>query len=51
MLMEADLPDDVEALRALALKQSRRLADVTLAKGEAENAHCRKHCDSAVVAR
>ena len=36
MLMEADLPDDVEALRAFALEQSRRLADVTLAKGEAD---------------
>jgi len=36
MLMAADLPDDVEALRAFALEQSRRLADVTLAKGEAD---------------
>ena len=36
MLMEADLPGDVEALRAFALEQSRRLADVTLAKGEAD---------------
>ena len=36
MLMEADLPDDVEALRAFALEQSRRLADVTLAKAEAD---------------
>jgi transposase len=36
MLMEADLPDDVEALRAFALEQSRRLTDVTLAKGEAD---------------
>src|SRR4051794_36368905 len=36
MLMEADLPGDVEALRAFALEQSQRLADVTLAKGEAD---------------
>ncbi len=36
MLMAADLPDDVEALRTFALEQSRRLADVTLAKGEAD---------------
>jgi hypothetical protein len=36
MLMEADLPDDIEALLAFALEQSRRLADVTLAKGEAD---------------
>lgn len=36
MLREADLPGDVEALRAFALEQSRRLADVTLAKGEAD---------------
>ena len=36
MLMEADLPEDIEALRALALEQSRKLADVTVAKGEAD---------------
>lgn len=34
--MEADLPEDIEALRALALEQSRKLADVTVAKGEAD---------------
>jgi transposase len=31
MLMVADLPEDIEALRALALDQSRKLADVTVA--------------------
>jgi transposase len=36
MLMEADLPEDVEALRAFALEQSRKLADVMVAKGEAD---------------
>jgi transposase len=36
MLMEADLPEDVEALRAFALEQSRKLAEVTAAKGEAD---------------
>ena len=36
MLMEADLPEDIEALRALALEQSRMLADVTVAKGESD---------------
>ena len=43
MLMEADLPEDVEALRSLALEQSRSLAaeraaraDLALAKGEAD---------------
>lgn len=36
MLMEADLPEDVEALRAFALEQSRKLAEVTVAKGEAD---------------
>jgi transposase len=36
MLMEADLPGDVEALRAFALEQSRKLAEVTVAKGEAD---------------
>ena len=35
MLMEADLPN-VEALRAFALEQSRKLAEVTAAKGEAD---------------
>ncbi len=35
-LMEADLPEDIEVLRALALEQSCKLADVTVAKGEAE---------------
>lgn len=43
MLMEADLPENIEALRALALEQSRILAteraaaaDLAVAKGEAE---------------
>lgn len=36
MLMEADLPEDVEALRAFALEQSRKLAEVTVAKGVAD---------------
>ena len=36
MLMEADLPEDVAALRAFALEQSRKLAEVTAAKGEAD---------------
>ena len=36
MLMEADLPEDLEALRAFALEQSRKLADVMAAKGEAD---------------
>lgn len=36
MLMEADLPEDIESLRAFALEQSRKLADVTVAKGEAD---------------
>lgn len=36
MLAEADLPEDIEALRALALEQSRKLADAALAKGEAD---------------
>lgn len=36
MLMEADLPEDIEALRAFALEQSRKLAEVMAAKGEAE---------------
>ncbi|WP_407696700.1 hypothetical protein [Sphingopyxis macrogoltabida] len=43
MLMEADLPEDMDALRALVLEQSRMLADeraaaaeLVHAKGEAE---------------
>jgi transposase len=43
MLMEADLPEDVEALRAFALEQSRLLAeersaaaDLAVAKSEAD---------------
>uniref|UniRef100_UPI00053BDD67 IS66 family transposase n=1 Tax=Sphingomonas sp. 37zxx TaxID=1550073 RepID=UPI00053BDD67 len=36
MLIEVDLPEDIAALRALALDQSRKLADVTVAKGEAD---------------
>lgn len=36
MLMEADLPEDIEALRAFAVEQSRKLAEVTVAKGEAD---------------
>ena len=36
MLAEADLPEDIEALRAFAPEQSRKLAEVTLAKGEAD---------------
>ena len=36
MLMEADLPEDVEALRAFALEQYRKLAEVLAAKGEAD---------------
>ena len=36
MLMEADLPEDVEALRALALEQFRKLADIAVAKSEAD---------------
>lgn len=32
MLMEADLPDDNDALRAFALEQSRKLPKVTAAK-------------------
>ena len=36
MLMEADLPEDMDALRAFALEQSRKLAEVTVAKGEAD---------------
>lgn len=36
MLMEADLPEDIESLRAFALEQSRKLADVTVAKSEAD---------------
>lgn len=36
MLMEADLPEDMDALRALALEQSRKLAEATVAKSEAQ---------------
>jgi len=36
MLLEADLPDDVDGLRALVLEQSRALADLTDAKGKAD---------------
>ena len=34
--MEADLPDDVDALRALVLEQARTLADLTDAKSKAD---------------
>ena len=36
MLMEADLPDDVDALRALVLEQARALADLSDAKSKAD---------------
>jgi transposase len=36
MLLEADLPDDVDALRALVLEQARTLADLTDAKSKAD---------------
>ena len=36
MLMEADLPEDIEALRAFALEGSRKLAELMAAKGEAD---------------
>lgn len=36
MLMEADLPDDVEALRALVLEQARELDILTVFKAEVE---------------
>jgi transposase len=36
MLMEADLPEDVEALRAFALEKAQKLAELTTAKGEAD---------------
>jgi len=36
MLLEADLPDDVDALRALVLEQARELADLSDAKGKAD---------------
>jgi hypothetical protein len=36
MLMEADLPDDVDALRALVLEQARALADLSDAKNKAD---------------
>jgi transposase len=35
MLMEGGLPEDIEALRALALDQFHKLAEVTVAKGGA----------------
>ena len=34
--MAVHLPEDIEALRALALEQSRKLADLTVAKSEAD---------------
>jgi len=36
MLLEADLPDDVDGLRALVLEQARALADLSDAKGKAD---------------
>ncbi|MCL6251537.1 IS66 family transposase [Altererythrobacter sp. KTW20L] len=36
MLMEADLPDDLDALRALVLEQARTLTDLTDAKSKAD---------------
>jgi transposase len=36
MLLEADLPDDVDGLRALVLEQARALADLTDAKSKAD---------------
>lgn len=36
MLLEANLPDDVDALRALVLEQARALADLSDAKGKAD---------------
>jgi hypothetical protein len=36
MLMEADLPEDLAALRAFALEESRKLAELMAAKGEAD---------------
>lgn len=36
MLLEADFPGDVDALRALVLEQSRALADLSDAKGKAD---------------
>lgn len=36
MLVEADLPEDIEALRAFALEQTRKLTDVMIAKVEAD---------------
>ena len=36
MLMEADLPEDVEALRSLVLEQARTLAALTDAKRKAD---------------
>ena len=36
MFLEADLPDDVDALRALVLEHARALADITDAKSKAD---------------
>ena len=36
MLMEADLPDDVDALRAIVLEQARKLDTLTVAQAEIE---------------
>ncbi|MBB3359580.1 MULTISPECIES: IS66 family transposase [unclassified Novosphingobium] len=36
MLMETDLPEDMDALRALVIEQSRKLAEIAAAKGEAD---------------
>ena len=36
MLLEADLPDDVDGLRALVLEQARALADLSDAKSKAD---------------
>jgi transposase len=36
MLMEADLPEDIEALRAFALEKAQKLAELATAKGEAD---------------
>ena len=36
MLMEADLPDDVDGLRAIVLEQARKLDTLTAAQAEIE---------------
>ena len=36
MLLEADLPDDVDALRGLVLEHARALADITEANSKAD---------------